>query len=84
MREVATGRQLSDQRLIHRGLEREVEGLQGLPKREAREPFTQGDLRCRLRLDFFGQEPGPELGVGEVGGRGLLQEGFEPTFLLHG
>ncbi len=64
--------------LVDRGLVAEVKGVQPLDEGEARQLGAHGDVLGRLGSHLFGEDLIEEVGVGELLGRGLLQEGLEP------
>src|SRR5712691_3256666 len=64
--------------LVERGLIVEVEGLQALHEREAREMGAHRDVLGRLRGDLLREEGVEEVGVRGLLGRGVLEEGLQP------
>jgi hypothetical protein len=62
---------------IHRGLNANVEPLQGLATGEAGHAGAHRARLFLLRCDFFGQEPIKEVCIHQLLGTGLLQQGVQ-------
>jgi len=74
--EVAGGQGL-ELLLVEGGLVAEVKALQPLHEGEAGHVGAHGDVLGRLGLDLLGEDALQEVGVGELFGAGVLEEGFE-------
>ena len=79
--EVAGGERL-DLLLVDGGLVGEVELLEALDEREAGQAGAHGDVLGGLGGDFLGEHLLEEVGVGELLGRGVLQQGLESLAAL--
>jgi len=79
--EVAAGERLH-LLLVNRRLVAEVEGLQRLHEWEAGHGGAHGHVLAGLGGNFFGQHLLEEIGIGELSGGRVLQQGFQPLATL--
>src|SRR5215204_4688252 len=73
----AAGRQLTDQALIDRGLELELELLERLHRREVRDLHAHGDALALFGLDLLSQHLVEEIKIGRLTFGGLIEDCVE-------